>query len=77
LNEAISKDSREKLQKHERTGRPLGNKQFLDKLENITGRTLKSGKPWPKKKRTMKPLASPNFFELSLNPELLKINSFN
>jgi hypothetical protein len=35
LNEPISKDTREKLQKHERTGRPLGNKQFLDKRENI------------------------------------------
>jgi hypothetical protein len=51
LNEAISKDTRKKLQKHEHTVRPLGNKQFLDKLENITGRTLKSGKPWPKKKK--------------------------
>jgi putative transposase len=50
LNEAISKDTREKLQKHERTGRPLGNKHFLDKLENITGRNLKPRKPGPKKK---------------------------
>jgi putative transposase len=50
LNEAICKETQEQLQKHERTGRPLGSKDFLARLENITGRELRPKKPGPKKK---------------------------
>ena len=50
LQEAIGNETQERLQKHERTGRPLGSKEFLGQLEVITGRELKPGKPGPKKK---------------------------
>lgn len=36
------------FRKHTRTGRPLGKEEFLDKIEKITGRTLKMKKPGPK-----------------------------
>jgi len=35
--------------KHSRTGRPLGDEKFIDKIEKITGRLLKKKKPGPKK----------------------------
>jgi putative transposase len=35
---------------HSRTGRPLGEKTFIDKLENLLGINLKKKKPGPKKK---------------------------
>lgn len=42
----------EKLQRairlHERTGRPLGNDEFLIKLEGLTGRTLRKKRPGPR-----------------------------
>ena len=38
------------FRKHERTGRPLGNEFFVDKLEVTLGRRLKLRKPGPKKK---------------------------
>jgi len=37
------------LQKHERTGRPLGADEFVEKLEGDLGRSLKRQKPGPKK----------------------------
>lgn len=67
LNEAIGQDTKEKLQKHERTGRPLGSEQFLEKLESITGLELKPKKPGPRKK-DVSPLCQPNLFELSFHP---------
>ncbi|MFH1743198.1 MAG: transposase [bacterium] len=36
------------LRRHERTGRPLGDMQFLTRLENTLGRTLRKRKPGPK-----------------------------
>ena len=39
----------DELRKHLRTGRPLGDKAFLTKIEKITGRTLIKVKPGPKK----------------------------
>lgn len=39
----------ETLRKHLNTGRPLGDENFINKLENITGRFLKKKKPGPKK----------------------------
>lgn len=38
------------LRKHERTGRPLGEGTFVEKMESLLGRKLKPGKPGPKKK---------------------------
>jgi putative transposase len=38
------------IQKHERTGRPMGDQAFVEKLERITGRRLKIRKPGPKPK---------------------------
>ncbi|MCP2619699.1 transposase [Candidatus Aminicenantes bacterium AC-334-K16] len=35
---------------HEKTGRPLGSEKFLEKLEMITGRKLKKGRPGRPKK---------------------------
>ncbi len=37
------------FREHARTGRPLGDEKFIIKLEEITGRALKKGKPGPKK----------------------------
>jgi len=36
------------LRKHLSTGRPLGDKEFVERLEKITGRDLKIHKPGPK-----------------------------
>jgi len=38
------------LHLHERTGRPLGKGDFIDKLEIELGRRLRPQKPGPKKK---------------------------
>ena len=37
------------IRKHERTGRPLGKESFIEHLETVLERTLKRGKPGPKK----------------------------
>jgi len=38
------------LKKHERTGRPLGEDEFIEALELLLDRKLKRRKPGPKKK---------------------------
>lgn len=38
----------ENLRSHEKTGRPLGDESFIDKLEELTGASLKYKKPGPK-----------------------------
>ncbi len=38
----------DKLRKHSRTGRPLGDDHFIEKLEQLTQRSLKRRKPGPK-----------------------------
>jgi len=40
----------ELFRKHERTGRPLGENDFIEKLERLLDRTLKPQKPGPKRK---------------------------
>jgi putative transposase len=40
--------STEKIEKHTRTGRPLGDETFIALAEDITGRKLKKKKPGPK-----------------------------
>jgi len=37
------------IQRHERTGRPLGNDAFLNRLEKLTNRILKKQKPGPRR----------------------------
>ena len=44
-------DTIKELRKHERTGRPIGNQDFIEKMEKITGRQLKAHKPGPKPKK--------------------------
>jgi len=44
----VSNDEYELMQQHERTGRPLGNKQFVEQLESQLDRILipqKGGRP--------------------------------
>ena len=40
-----SNEMLQKLRKHTRTGRPLGNKNFIETLESLSGRSLKLLKP--------------------------------
>ncbi len=40
----------EAIRRHERTGRPLGDNDFISRLKKQTGRILKRRKPDPKKK---------------------------
>ena len=51
LSESITAKMRSRLQKHERTGRPAGNIQFIEKLEKSLGVTLKLKKPGRKPKK--------------------------
>lgn len=45
---AVHEDSRSDIRRHTRTGRPLGDEQFIDRLESLTGRTLRPRKRGPK-----------------------------
>jgi putative transposase len=48
LAEGVSVGDMEKLRRHERTGRPLGNDGFIVKLEKTLKRRLQKQKPGPK-----------------------------
>jgi len=48
LAEDVSVEEVEKLRRHERTGRPLGNDGFIAKLEKTLNRLLQKQKPGPK-----------------------------
>jgi putative transposase len=48
LDEGLDSASREAIRACERTGRPLGEKGFIRKLEKKLGRTLTRGRPGPK-----------------------------
>lgn len=50
LGDDATEQEMEILRKHERTGRPLGNISFIEKLESLLDRTLKPLKPGPEKK---------------------------
>ncbi len=39
----------EEIERHERTGRPLGGERFIEKAEYLLQRELKKRKPAPKK----------------------------
>jgi putative transposase len=45
----LSSDDLDLLQRHERTGRPLGTTVFIESLERKFGRSLRPLKPGPKK----------------------------
>lgn len=51
LSEEISPEMRECLQKHERTGRPLGDMKFIEQLETLLGVQLKLKKAGRKPKK--------------------------
>jgi putative transposase len=44
----IREDDIKLLRSHERTGRPLGDEEFLETLEENLGRIVKKQKPGPK-----------------------------
>jgi putative transposase len=46
-----SKEDIDKVRRSTRTGRPLGNDDFMKKIQKLTGRMLQRQKPGPKKKR--------------------------
>src|SRR4051812_3942005 len=48
LEEGLDSATREAIRASERTGRPLGDKVFIRKLEKKLGRTLTRRKPGPK-----------------------------
>jgi putative transposase len=45
LNSAIREEELREFRDHGRTGRPLGDESFLDRLETLIGRHLKPKKP--------------------------------
>ncbi len=49
LAEGDSEEDLEEIRKHERTGRPLGDKKFIETLERLTSRALLPRKPGRKK----------------------------
>lgn len=49
LEEEIEPEQYAAIRSHEKTGRPLGDDTFLEKLEQLTARSLKKKKPGPKK----------------------------
>jgi putative transposase len=54
LSEPTAEGTGQKLQHHERTGRPLGDERFLAKLEGLLNRVLKPRKAGRKPKRPAK-----------------------
>ena len=49
LSRDLTKKDKGVIQSHERTGRPLGGRGFLDRLKKMTNRILVKQKPGPKK----------------------------
>ena len=45
----VEKADMEAFRKHERTGRPLGDASFIDRMELLLKRRLRPKKPGPKK----------------------------
>jgi len=52
IEEDITREEMERFRLHERTGRPLGDEAFLERLEKLVSRVLRQQKPGPKKKDT-------------------------
>jgi len=53
LNASLPQEVMEQVRKHERTGRPIGSDEFVDKLSRIVGRNLRKRKPGPKGPRKL------------------------
>jgi putative transposase len=51
LDSGVPEEELKDLRRHSRTGRPLGNSSFLERLEAMAGRVLKRQKRGPKLKR--------------------------
>ena len=49
LHEGINEKDMKRIRQHERTGRPLGDDQFIKKMEGVVNRVLMKKKPGPKK----------------------------
>ncbi|MCK4600747.1 transposase [Candidatus Bipolaricaulota bacterium] len=49
LSEAVTEQQGEEIRRHERTGRPLGDKNFVVELEKALDRILRCQKPGPKR----------------------------
>jgi hypothetical protein len=52
---------------YERTGRPLGEPAFLDRVEDILGRIIRPAKPGRKPNRQEKQVCCPDL-DLDINP---------
>ena len=52
IGEDVSTEEMGRFRLHERTGRPLGDKAFLERVEGLVSRVLRRQKPGPKKKDT-------------------------
>ena len=50
LSEDEDKVDKDLFRQHARTGRPLGDDEYIKQLEKLTGRDLRKRKPGPKKK---------------------------
>ncbi|MDH3859261.1 MAG: transposase, partial [Gammaproteobacteria bacterium] len=48
LSSSTRSDRAESIRRHNRTGRPLGNTEFIKILEKQTGKTLTPKRPGPK-----------------------------
>jgi len=48
LDESVSQDDLNRLRSHSNTGRPSGDDQWIEGVEQLTGRMLKKKKPGPK-----------------------------
>ena len=62
----VSEEEIERIRRHERTGRPMGNDGFVGKLEEASGRSLQRGKPGRKRGHKQKTsMVSPRFPRIS------------
>jgi putative transposase len=52
IEEDITGEEMEGFRLHEQTGRPLGDKGFVERIEKLACRVLGRGKPGPRKKDT-------------------------
>ncbi len=54
LCEGLEADEAELFRRHERTGRPLGQARFLERIEKTLGRVIRPNKRGPKPKNVEK-----------------------
>ena len=61
LESALSEEELRDLHGHSRTGRPLGDETFVERLECTVGCALKPQKTWPQAKTRELSIVSPEF----------------